>query len=128
MTDAACLANMGVPGYADHSYNIVNFYGYIPDKNDWLADATAVWDNPGAYMSASFKQTLTGISNPSTSQLRAAIKRMLFLSPFLVLNATQSGSNEPNFKQKILKTRESNYYCLYLAVYHIQWAHIQKHH
>ena len=70
------LANLAVPGYANHKYNVVNFAFYLPERNPpWLADATSVWNNPGNWMSASFKQELTGSSSATASQLRTAIKR-----------------------------------------------------
>ena len=70
------LAYLGVPGYGDeaHPYNVVNLAFYLPDRS-WLADATEVWDNPGKYMTSTFKRELTGSSSASNSQLRTAIKR-----------------------------------------------------
>ena len=86
---------MAVPGYADHSYNVVNIAFYVPDRVDdfppeGLADAAKVWDNPGDYLSPSFQETITGVTNPTASQIRTAIKRMLYTKLIYVYIITVS--------------------------------------
>jgi len=96
VTDGDCLARLGVPGYgADHKYNIVNLAFYVPDGAAGLADATAVWNNPGAYMSSSFKQTLTGSSSASASQIRTAIKKKFSDAGVKLLLSVFGGTSHP---------------------------------
>lgn len=98
--DATCLANMAVPGYASHSYNIVNYAFYLPERteygpNGWLADASGVWNDPGSYLSGSMKQTLTGSSSASASQIRAAIKQKFTDAGVKLLLSVFGGTSHP---------------------------------
>lgn len=68
---------MGVPTYADHQYNIINLAFYVPSRsseNNGLFDAVKVWTNPSAYMSSTFRAQVAGVSSPTDTQFRTAVK------------------------------------------------------
>ena len=73
VTDSDCLAALGVPGYSDHNYNVINLAFYVT-KSSWLADAVGVWTSPSSYFSQTFMDTITGETSASESSFRAALK------------------------------------------------------
>ena len=73
--DANCLAALGVPGYSNHKYNVINFAFYVT-YNDQLYDAAKVWANPSIYFTSTFRDQISGKSGSTDAEFRAAVKRM----------------------------------------------------
>ena len=69
------LAALGVPGYANHNYNVINLAFYLTSQ-DTMAEASHVWQNPSTYFPSSYRDSVTGKSNSNDADFRAAIKRM----------------------------------------------------
>lgn len=73
------LGTLGVPGYSNHSYNVLNLAYYIA-ATDTMGDGTnvalSVWANPQSYFLQTFRDSITGKSGSTDAEFRAAIKGM----------------------------------------------------
>jgi len=73
--DAECLSALGVPGYSNHKYNVLNFAFYVASE-DKLYDASSVWATPSSYFSQSFKDQIAGKSGASDWDFRQGVKAL----------------------------------------------------
>eukprot|EP01084_Bolivina_argentea_P256109 431073_1 len=70
--NAILLSNLGVPGYSNHHYNVLNFAFWIVGSNA-TARGTAIecWQDLATYITdTTLRETLTGKINPSSAELR----------------------------------------------------------
>eukprot|EP00484_Ammonia_sp_Unknown_P001358 CAMPEP_0197022432 /NCGR_PEP_ID=MMETSP1384-20130603/3314_1 /TAXON_ID=29189 /ORGANISM="Ammonia sp." /LENGTH=570 /DNA_ID=CAMNT_0042450477 /DNA_START=78 /DNA_END=1790 /DNA_ORIENTATION=+ len=92
--DADCLANLGVPGYASHPFNVINFAFYVSTQ-DLLYDAAKVWANPSTYFSSSFRSQITGLASPTDAQFRASIKALYASAGVKLILSVFGGTDHP---------------------------------
>eukprot|EP01084_Bolivina_argentea_P135789 239222_1 len=97
--NAILLSNLGVPGYSNHPYNVLNFAFWISSSNAGvcaIATATDCWENIATYITdTTLRETLTGKTNPSSVELRQAIKDIYIANGIKILVATFGATDHP---------------------------------
>eukprot|EP01084_Bolivina_argentea_P135787 239218_1 len=113
------LSNLGVPGYSNHPYNVLNFAFWISSSNAGAtATATDCWQNLATYITdTTLRETLTGKTNPTSTELRQAIKNIyianniqIFVSAFGANDHPESAGRNPT----TVGTNLANYAIQYL--------------
>ena len=69
------MAALGVPGYANHGYNVINFAFYLT-STDTMAEASHVWQNPSTYFSSTYRDSITNKFGSNDADFRSSVKRM----------------------------------------------------
>ncbi len=86
-----------MPGYSNHHYNVLNFAFWIVGSNA-TARGTAIecWQDLATYITdTTLRETLTGKINPSSAELRQAIKDIYIANGIKIFVAAFGANDHP---------------------------------